>query len=369
MVHVQIDSPIYQNNPGWFWPNSYNGGNCICGQNCDWNAQAQICWFTDYLPHWNYTVSAARDFSVNAAVSWIQNTGADGFRLDAIKHVDGSWLLQLRSQIQSTIVAAESPQQRFYMVGETYDFYNQSFIGSFIDPTTKLDGQFDFPLRRNVVDTMLLKNEGMDQLASFMNGNDFYYGADAVMSTFIGNHDLPRVIHLAQEPPVWTDQASDGKNLAWSGQPTLPTDQKSFDKLANAFAVLFTTMGAPLIYYGDEYGMPGAGDPDNRRFMQWGGYSPGQQYVHDRLKALLAIRAAHPALRKGLRTTLSVSSDYWLFEMETPQEQVYVGINRGDTDVQVSNLPAAPLQELVTSSAMTGPSATIPARQTRIWTK
>ncbi|HSQ66214.1 MAG TPA: alpha-amylase family glycosyl hydrolase, partial [Polyangiaceae bacterium] len=165
MVHVEIDSPTYQNNPGWFWPNSYNGGDCICGQNCDWNAQAQRCWFTSYLPHWNYTVQAARDYSVNAAVSWIQNTGADGFRLDAIKHVDGSWLLQLRSQIQSTIVAAQSPQQRFYMVGETYDFYNADFIKTFVDPATKLDGQFDFPLRRNVVDTMLLKKEGMDGLA------------------------------------------------------------------------------------------------------------------------------------------------------------------------------------------------------------
>jgi glycosidase len=32
-----------------------------------------------------------------------------------------------------------------------------------------------------------------------------------------------------------------------------------------------TTKGIPLIYYGDEIGMPGAGDPDNRRFMQWMG--------------------------------------------------------------------------------------------------
>ena len=28
--------------------------------------------------------------------------------------------------------------------------------------------------------------------------------------------------------------------------------------------------------YEDEYGMPGAGDPDNRRFMQWSGHTPNQ---------------------------------------------------------------------------------------------
>lgn len=30
-----------------------------------------------------------------------------------------------------------------------------------------------------------------------------------------------------------------------------------------------TIPGIPIIYYGDEYGLPGAGDPDNRRMMQF----------------------------------------------------------------------------------------------------
>ena len=371
MVHIQKDSPTYQNNQNWFWPNSFNNGDCICGQNCSWDAQGDRCWFTDYLPHWNYTVPAARDYSVNAAVQWVKDTGVDGFRLDAIKHVDVSWLTQLRTQIQSQIIANEKPQQRFYMVGETYDFFNTAFIKSFVDPKTKLDGQFDFPLRRVVVESMLLKYQGMDKLASFLSANDYAYGGNAIMSTFIGNHDLPRVIHLAQEPPLWTGQGDDGKNLAWQNQPGLPSDQKSFDKLANAFAVLLMNHGAPLIYYGDEYGMAGAGDPDNRRMMQWSGYSAGQQYVHDRIKTLNAVRAAHPAIRRGARTTITSNADVWFFETKTvaPSDDVYVAINRGDSDANVSGLPNAALTELVTNQGTTGPGATIPARQTRVWTK
>jgi glycosidase len=211
----------------------------------------------------------------------------------------------------------------------------------------------------------------MTDLANFYAGNDFYYGSQAVMSPFLGNHDLPRIVHLAQEPPLFTDQADDGKNLTWSTstQPTLPTDQKTFDKLANAFAVLFTSQGAPLIYYGDEYGMPGAGDPDNRRFMQWSGYSTGQTYLYDRIKLLLAIRKAHAALYKGFRTSLSATNDTWLFVQETPEEQVYVGINRGDTDAQLTGVPSATLQELVTATNVTGPTVTVPARQVRIFIK
>jgi len=370
MVHVQINSPVYQQNPGWFWPNSFNGGDCICGQNCSWDAQGDRCWFTNYLPHWNYTVSAARDYSVANAVKWITDTGADGFRLDAIKHVDISWLTQLRSKIQSDVVAKQMPPQRFYMVGETYDFFNRQFIGSFVDPTTKMDGQFDFPLRRVLAETMLLKTSGMDALAGFMDSNDFFYGASAVMSSFIGNHDLPRVIHLAQEPPVWgTNQAADGKDRAWSNQPGLPGQTKAFEKLANAFAVLLTNRGAPLIYYGDEWGMPGAGDPDNRRFMQWSGYSADQQLLHDRVKSLLGIRAAHPAMRRGLRKTIQVSSDLWFFSMSTVGDDVWVAINRGDGDQSVSGLPSVALSELMTGANVSGPNATIPARTTRVFIK
>lgn len=367
MVHVQKDSPVYTGNPGWFWPNSFNNGDCICGQNCSWDAQGDRCWFTDYLPHWNYTVPAARDYSVNNAVQWIKDTGADGFRLDAIKHVDGSWLTQLRSKIQSDVVPLTNPPQRFYMVGETYDFYNRDFIKGFVDPKTKMDGQFDFPLRRILVETMLLKSSGMDSMASFIDGNEYFYGASAIMSTFVGNHDLPRVIHLAEEPPKWGGQGDDGKNLAWQNQPGLPNQRKAFEKLANAFAVLFTIKGAPLVYYGDEIGMPGAGDPDNRRFMQWTTLNADQQFLRDRMKALLAIRNAHPALRRGVRTTISSSGDHWFFSAKTTGDQVYVAINRGDSDRTVNGLPAGTLTELVTNTTATGPTTTVPARQTRVW--
>ena len=54
----------------------------------------------------------------------MQNYGNDAFRLDAIKQVDPSWLASLRPAITSYSPVADggTPQQHFYMVGETYDF-------------------------------------------------------------------------------------------------------------------------------------------------------------------------------------------------------------------------------------------------------
>ncbi|MEO8799053.1 MAG: alpha-amylase family glycosyl hydrolase [Polyangiaceae bacterium] len=372
MVLTTVDAPVYTQHPDWFWPNQNpsGSGDCVCGQGCDWNTDGLRCWFAPYLPHWNYTNADARSFSVNAAVSLAKNMGIDGYRLDAIKQVDSSWLTQLRSQIQSQIIASQPIPQRFYMVGETYDFDQRDYIKSFIDPATKLDGQFDFPLRKRLVESVVMrKYTGMNDLAAYMDSNLYYYGANAVMSTFLGNHDLPRIIHLAEDNPMWSDQASDGKDRSWSSQPTLPNYRSPFERVANAFAVLLTNQGIPLIYYGDEIGMNGAGDPDNRHMMYFSGWTADQTYLHDRIAMLTKIRAAHPALRRGHRTTIGTpTADVWAYSMATAGDQLWVAINRGDSDQQVTGLPTGTLKELVTSATATGPTVTIPARQTRIFT-
>ena len=213
----------------------------------------------------------------------------------------------------------------------------------------------------------------MTGLQQFMDSNDAVYPTDAVMSTFIGNHDLPRSIHYAEQTlPGWLgSSATDGKSNAWSGQPSLESDPNVYERMANAFAVILTNKGAPLIYYGDEIGLPGAGDPDNRRMMQWTGYTQAQQGLHDRIKALTTIRAAHPAMRRGTRTTLDVSEDLWVYSLSTlpgdpTPDTVYVAINRSDNDLTTSALPSG-LTELLTNAPEGASPVTIPARQTRIF--
>lgn len=377
MVHVHASSTVYQQHNDWFWPNSKDGSpDCVCGgQFCSWEADAERCWFADYLPHWNYTNAAARAWSVTNAVAWITKTqdasgvGVDGFRADAIKHVDLAWLTELRAKIKADITAKQTPEQRFYMVGETYDFGNRDLLKRYVDPATKLDGQFDFPLRRYVVEAAILRTRSMSELAAFMGSNDYFYGANAVMSTFIGNHDLPRVIHLAANSRIWgDDQGADGKDRAWENQPGAVGELEAYERVANGFAILFTNRGAPLVYYGDEIGLPGAGDPDNRRFMQWSGLDSNQTFLRDRIAKLADLRNKHPALRRGTRQTLSSSEDTWVYVRATSGDTVYVAVNRSDASKTVSGLPAGPLEDLISGQSANGPTVTIPARQTRIFT-
>ncbi len=399
MVDVHTSSSLYtqhvNDSPSWF--TSF----CQCGAPGCSDYDDYKCWFAPYLAHYDFTnSSAARTYSVNAALQLVQTYKNDAFRLDAIKQVDPSWLASLRPQI-TTYEASQAGDggvtQHFYMVGETYDFNDMNYIRSFVNPSTGLDGQFDFPLRYRIVDAMLLRDTspgldypiadgnawtynqppGMQGLQKFMDFNDAYYPTDAVMSTFVGNQDLPRSIHFAEQTvPSWlgaTDQdalTTSGASNAWTGEPALESDPNTYERLGNAFAVLFTTKGAPLLYYGDEIGLPGAGDPDNRRQMQWSGYSAAQQTLHDRIATLLKIRSGHPATRRGTRTTLSVDEDHWVFSettsVGTATDTLYVAVNRSDTDYTASGVPAG-LPELVVGGTTSTGSDSVPARETRIW--
>jgi glycosidase len=360
MNHVHADSLVYQQNPGWFWPNDNGfGGDCICGSGCDWNTQRIRCWFDPFLPDFDFRNGDARRFSVDNAVAWAKRIGLDGFRLDAVKHIETEWLTDLRARI-----AGEATwDQPFYMVGETFEG-DRNVIKQYVDPATMLDGQFDFPLRANVLRAILRREGSMGDLAGFLDSNDDFYGPGAVMSTFIGNHDVPRVVHIAEDSPQFGEWDG-GKDRAWQNQPQLPSGASAFERLAVGYALLYTIPGVPMVYYGDEVAMPGAGDPDNRRMMQWTGYTANQTGLRDYLAALGRVRAAHPALRRGERTTLGQSNDVLVYRMTAPGDTVFVALNRSDTAQPAVNLPAGDYVDLVTNAPVHAP-VSVPARSALI---
>jgi len=358
MNHVHTESPTYQQHEDWFWDNDNgSGGNCICGDGCSWDDsfQRKRCWFTSYLPDFDFTNGDARRYSVQNAIDWAKRIGADGYRLDAVKHIEDAWITDLRARLSAEVEL----DQTFYLVGETYTG-DRDLIKYYVNPSTMLDGQFDFPMRAQVLGTVLRRTGNMSDLIGFLDSNASFYGSGAVMSTFLGNHDVPRTIHFAEDSPLWGDWDG-GRERAWTNQPGLPASSSPFQRVAVAYTLLLTTPGVPLLYYGDEIGMPGAGDPDNRRFMQWSGLSANQTWLRDRMSGLIAARNAHPALRRGTRTSLGNSADVYTYRMTGEGDTVYVVLNRGDDAESAVGLPAGTYRDVVTGETVTAP-AQVPAR-------
>jgi len=354
MNHVHSDNPLFTEHPEWFWSLDFDGKYCVCGDGCGWDGyEGRRCWFRDYLPDWNFQSPEARAASIDNAMWWIKETGVDGYRLDAIKHIETVWVEDLRKRVEAEV---DQSGGRFYMVGETFETGNRDVIRQYVGETL-LDGQFDFPLRGAIVENILRRSGTMFDLDNFLATNDGYY--PGIMSTFIGNHDIPRVLQTALDSPWGTWDNGGASN--WVDPPGLPTSKAPFERVALGFTFLFTTQGIPLVYYGDEIGMPGSGDPDNRRFMEWSDVEPNQEWLRDQLKLLGTIRKENPALWKGTRTSVFVSDDVYAYKMTDGPNALYVAINRSDSAKDAENLPES-ATDLLTGDAVSGPVVSLEPR-------
>jgi glycosidase len=359
MNHVHEQSAVYNGHKEWFWPLTYNGKKCVCGKACSYDhpVEGRRCWFEEFLPDFDFTNAAARKFSVENALWWIKSACLDGLRLDAVKHIEMSWLTDLRARVNQELGGA-----RFYLVGETYSG-DRDLLKQYIDPKTRLDGQFDFPLRAQLVKVILRRGGSFKDLDTFLAGNETFYDPGTLMGTFISNHDVPRAVHHAEDAPRFKNgEWESGRPCEYSQKLGEPDSDAPYQRLAVGYTALLTLPGVPLIYYGAELGMAGCGDPDNRRFMVWdkSKIAGRQETLRGHIGKLTAIRGQHPALTRGKRETLTVTDDLYLYSMTAAGDQLLVVLNRSDS-AQTFTLPGASYTDLLTGQALSAPFK-VPAR-------
>jgi len=323
--HVHDSSPFFTEHQGdgyFHFPME------IC-QDVGWDSKPVTCWFTDYLPDLNYSNPAAVEEVLDYALHWAFQSGCDGFRLDAVKHIEFEFIQKLRSRVKKEL---ELTGIDFYIVGETFTG-DAGLIESFIGGD-KIHGQFDFPANLNILKAFARQEIGLAVMDGAVREAKEIYGPGALMSNFIGNHDIARFISQASfmmDCGIW-DVVS---NIAqgWSNPPGQPADETPYRKLQLAFAYIMTIPGLPLIYYGDEFGMPGGGDPDNRRMMRFDDELSGHEKATlDFLQKLGQARNDCPALSKGdWPAPLWSEGDFLAYARTLPEETAVILLNLGDS--------------------------------------
>lgn len=135
------------------------------------------------------------------------------------------------------------------MIGEVWEDASDKFVNSEYRPYTfgdNLTGVMNYPVRNFIVG--LLTSENNDAEIGLMNRLALlveHYPTNFLRNYLnnIGTHDTVRI------------------------KTALQNDEKL---VILAFGLIFMLPRVPCIYYGDEAGLIGGKDPDNRRFFPWG---------------------------------------------------------------------------------------------------
>ncbi|NCG08312.1 MAG: hypothetical protein GWO81_01880 [Verrucomicrobia bacterium] len=320
LKHVHIENPIRMEQPELFGELELSDGSRNLRR---WNDNPYTTWFEPFLPAFDFRNPETVDFLLQDAAYWINEYGLDGYRLDAVKHIRPDFWGRFRSHMRDSF-----PEARHYFVGET--FQDREGIAAFVGPNM-LDGQFDFPLYDILMECFALDTAGFAKLEVALRESEAVYGRSTRMSPLFGNHDKPRFMAYADRDLPDSDEA-DEEEVGWS--KTLRVDNPAaYEKLKLAMTFLMSIDGVPMLYYGDEIGMTGAGDPDNRRRMRFDGeVTIAELSVRDHFSKLAQARRSNPALYMGSRRTLDATESTYAYVRAHGTNRALVAFNRGDKD-------------------------------------
>ena len=325
--HLHINSPVLQEHPDWTTDLILPDGRENIAL---WDEQRLTTWFDKHIPTLDLEREEVCEPMTDSALHWVRNFDFDGFRHDACKHIPLNYWRMLCHKMKS-----EMPDRSLWQIGETYG--SVELIGSYVK-TGMIDSQFDFNLYHTSRDVIVDTNRSMRDIAYVVEESEAAYGSHHTMGNITGNHDKPRFISIAGgDMPLW---GIDDKAEGWHREVVVGDMEKGHAGLQLMKAIIATVPGVPCIYQGDEYGVPGANDPDNRDMMTFDGYNDYQVKEYAQTKALMQYRRGSMPLMYGDYRTLYVDDTTWVFLRHYMGDWEVVAMNvRGEARTVEATLP------------------------------
>ena len=267
------------------------------------------------MPKLNLKNPEVEKYITDVACYWIKECDIDGWRLDVGDEISHFFWKNFRKAIKAV-------KKDMLIIGEIWHY-----AGDFLEGD-EWDTVMNYPFYLNLID--LLADEKIN-VSQFVQNLGYLKGrlnkkCYPLMWNLIDSHDTARFLHLCN-------------------------DNKKKQHLAAAFQLLLP--GMPMVYYGDEYAMPGANDPDCRRGMYWDEEYQDKE-MYNWYKKLMQVRKTHACIVEGEMIEIIANDDEDTIVMirKNGEETIAMLFNCGNSAKEFNEY--AEKHNLLTDSAFDG---------------
>jgi 4-alpha-glucanotransferase len=254
-------------------------------------------WGIKTLPNVNEMEPSYLDFVLNGENSVIKHwarLGAAGWRLDVADELPAPFIRHFRTALKAL-------REDYLLLGEVWeDASNKISYGerrSYL-LGEELDSVMNYPFRDILLNFLLGRQDGREVNQALVSLQENYPPEHFYAAlNLLGSHDKPRILTA----------------LAEGLPPEMPEQEKlaiARDRLKLAVFWQMTFPGPPSIYYGDEAGLAGGEDPDNRRGFPWG-REDGELLAF--FREMTAVRNHYDVLRTGEWFLLQARGDLYCY--------------------------------------------------------
>ena len=259
-----------------------------------WPDNYESWWGMQTLPQVEENSAEYRKYILsgdNAIIKKWLRSGASGWRLEVVDELPDSFVKELRENVKSTdkdaVIIGEVWEDASNKVA--YGEKRKYFMGS------ELDSVMNYPMRSALIDFALGYISAHDFNERLMSLKENYpKPAYYSLLNMVSGHDVERIMTLMCGAPSRHDVDRDFQANYNPDEQTLIKAQK---KAAAIMSMQMTLPGVPCVFYGDEIGTLGYGDPFCRAPFAWD--KADNNALRDEYIKMISLRNNNSTLAKG----------------------------------------------------------------------